>query len=207
MPEASMAVRAKSPRMPPFDGLLTAGLVSPRVGDSIQHRGGRPVLAVSELLLALGLIGLALAPALPIYLASWLVLGIGMGTGLYDAAFATLGRLYGQRARRTIATLTLFGGFASTVCWPLSAMMVTQFGWRGVCLIYAGIQLAIALPLYLFVLPSKPQQPIAVGRGKEGPPEPPGQRARCPRGHDALHPARRGDHHRLDDLHRDLRPI
>ena len=28
-------------------GLLTAGLVSPRVGDSIQHRGGRPVLAAS----------------------------------------------------------------------------------------------------------------------------------------------------------------
>ena len=119
-------------------GLLTAGLASPRVGDSIQHRGGRPVLAVSALLLALGLIGLALAPALPIYLVSWLVLGAGMGAGLYDAAFATLGRLYGQRARRAIATLTLFGGFASTVCWPLSAMMVSHLGWRGACLIYAG---------------------------------------------------------------------
>ncbi len=73
-------------------GLLTAGLASPRVGDSIQHRGGRPVLAVSALLLAAGLTGLALAPALPIYLVSWLVLGAGMGAGLYDAAFATLGK-------------------------------------------------------------------------------------------------------------------
>ena len=81
-------------------GLLMAGLVSPRVGDSIQHHGGRPVLAVKcRPSRALGLIGLALAPALPIYLASWLVLGVGMGAGLYDAAFATLGRLYGQRAR------------------------------------------------------------------------------------------------------------
>ncbi|HEY8017381.1 MAG TPA: MFS transporter [Dongiaceae bacterium] len=150
-------------------GLLTAGLASPRVGDSIQHRGGRPVLAVSALLLALGLIGLALAPALPIYLASWLVLGIGMGAGLYDAAFATLGRLYGQRARRAIATLTLFGGFASTVCWPLSAMMVSHFGWRGACLIYAGIHLAILLPLYLFVLPSEPRTAIAVAAGKVAP--------------------------------------
>ena len=149
-------------------GLLTGGLVSPRVGDSIQHRGGRPVLAASALLLALGLIGLALAPALPIYLASWLVLGAGMGAGLYDAAFATLGRLYGQRARRAIATLTLFGGFASTVCWPLSAMMVSHFGWRGACLIYAGIHLAILLPLYLFVLPSEAKQPVAATAGKEG---------------------------------------
>jgi MFS family permease len=63
-------------------GLLTAGLVSPRVGDSIQRRGGRPVLAASAILLAIGLSGLALAPVLPIYLASWLVLGLGMGAGL-----------------------------------------------------------------------------------------------------------------------------
>jgi MFS family permease len=149
-------------------GLLTAGLASPRVGDSIQHRGGRPVLAVSALLLAAGLTGLALAPALPIYLVSWLVLGAGMGAGLYDAAFATLGRLYGQRARRAIATLTLFGGFASTACWPLSAMMVSQVGWRGACLIYAGIHLAILLPLYLFVLPNEAKRPVVVTAGREG---------------------------------------
>ena len=148
-------------------GLLTAGLASPRVGDSIQYRGGRPVLAVSALLLALGLIGLALAPALSVYLASWLVIGAGMGAGLYDAAFATLGRLYGQRARRAIASLTLFGGFASTVCWPLSAMMVSHVGWRGACLIYAGIHLAILLPLYLFVLPREPKQAITAPAGKE----------------------------------------
>ena len=85
-------------------GLLTAGLVSPRVGDSIERHGGRPVLAASAALLALGLAGLALAPSLPIYIASWLVLGAGMGAGLYDAAFATLGRLYGPRAPTAIAT-------------------------------------------------------------------------------------------------------
>jgi MFS family permease len=90
-------------------GLLVAGIVSPRVGDNIQRLGGRMVLATSAVFLALGLIGLALSPNLPIYILSWLLLGVGMGAGLYDAAFATLGRLYGQRARTAIATLTLFG--------------------------------------------------------------------------------------------------
>ncbi len=142
-------------------GLLTAGLVSPRVGDSIQRHGGRPVLAVSAVLLSLGLAGVALAPVLPIYLGSWLVLGAGMGAGLYDAAFATLGWLYGQRARTPIATLTLFGGFASTACWPLSAMLVSEFGWRGTCLIYAGIHLVVLLPLYLFALPRDPKRRVA----------------------------------------------
>ena len=148
-------------------GLLTGGLVSPRVGDSIQHRGGRPVLAASALLLALGLIGLAVAANLPMYLASWLVLGAGMGAGLYDAAFATLGKLYGQRAQRAIATLTLFGGFASTVCWPLSAMLVSHLGWRGACLVYAGIHLAIVLPLYLFALPNEPKHGTSMALGQD----------------------------------------
>ena len=108
--------------------------------------------------LAVGLIGLGLSPNLPIYIIAWLLLGVGMGAGLYDAAFATLGRLYGQRAHMAIATLTLFGGFASTVCWPLSALFVSEFGWRSACLIYAGIHLAVLLPLYVFALPKEPRQ-------------------------------------------------
>jgi MFS family permease len=148
-------------------GLLTAGLASPRIGDAIQRLGGRPVLAGGAGLMALGLAGLALAPSLAAYLACWIVLGVGMAAGLYDAAFATLGRLYGQRGRTAIATLTLFGGFASTACWPLSALLAAALGWRGACLAYAGIHLAILLPLYLLALPREPQQrPAAAAHGQ-----------------------------------------
>ena len=86
-----------------------------------------------------------------------------MGAGLYDPAFATLGRLYGREGRSAITTLTLFGGFASTVCWPLSAFLDAHLGWRGACLIYAGFQLVVALPAYLFVLPreSPPTAPLS----------------------------------------------
>jgi MFS family permease len=144
-------------------GLLVAGIVSPRVGDSIQRLGGRLVLATSAVFLALGLTGLALSPNLPLYVISWLVLGVGMGAGLYDAAFATLGRLYGQRARTAIASLTLFGGFASTVCWPLSALFVSEFGWRNACLIYAAIHVVVLLPLYVFALPTEPKRDLRAG--------------------------------------------
>ncbi|SIR37855.1 hypothetical protein SAMN05421641_1501, partial [Paracoccus thiocyanatus] len=103
-------------------GLFVAGMASPRVGEAIRHHGGKPVLALSALLLAAGLLILATAPVLPVFIAGWIVLGIGMGAGLYDAAFATLGGIYGREARSAITTLTLWGGFASTVCWPLSAL-------------------------------------------------------------------------------------
>jgi predicted MFS family arabinose efflux permease len=134
-------------------GLLVAALVSPRVGKTIERNGGRLVLAASAAAIGIGQVGLAVAPNLAGYIVGWLVIGVGMGAGLYDAAFAALGRLYGPDARSAITTLTLFGGFASTVCWPLSAFMVSEIGWRGACLVYGAIQILIALPLYLYVIP------------------------------------------------------
>jgi MFS family permease len=134
-------------------GLVVAGLASPKIGRLIQDRGGRPVLMGSAVLIAAGQGVLAVAPDVLVYGVGWLLLGLGMGAGLYDAAFATLGRLYGLGGRHAITTLTLFGGFASTVCWPLSAFLVDQLGWRGACATYAAAQLLVAFPIYAFALP------------------------------------------------------
>jgi len=105
-------------------GSLTAGLISHRVGHAVHTRGGRPVMIAGTLLLAVGLTGLGLAHTLPLHLLAWVVTGLGMACTLYDAAFATLGTLYGAEARKAITAVTLFGGVASTVCWPLGALFV-----------------------------------------------------------------------------------
>ena len=137
-------------------GLLVAGLVSPWIGRKIHTLGGRPVLAASAILIASGQIILALSPNLIVFIFGWIVLGFGMSAGLYDAAFSTLGRLYGPAARHHITTLTLFGGLASTACWPLSAYLVSHLGWRGTCGVYAAIHLLFTLPVYLTVLARGP---------------------------------------------------
>ena len=136
-------------------GLIVAGLVSPTVGNRIDKKGGRWVLTVSCALLSIGLVIIGLANSLWMYFAGWLILGVGMGSGLYDASFATLAQIYGLKARSAITTLTLWGGFSSTVCWPLSAWMLGLFGWRVTCLIYAAILLLICLPLVRKVLPAR----------------------------------------------------
>ncbi|MBS0533278.1 MAG: MFS transporter [Proteobacteria bacterium] len=137
-------------------GLLVAGLISPQVGRLIDRHGGRPVLAASSLLFAAGLTGLGLAPNVTFYLIAWMVIGLAMGTGTYDAVFAALGQRYGHEARGPITNLTLFGGFASTICWPLSTLMIEHTGWRTACLIYAALHLVVALPLQMAVSGRRP---------------------------------------------------
>lgn len=126
------------------------------------------MLASSAVLLATGLLLQALAPNLAIFIVAWFVIGLGMGAGLYDPAFSTLGRLYGEHARSAITQLTLFGGFASTVCWPLSAYFVEHLGWRGASLAYAAINIAVVLPLYVFFIPREEQRPPPSQRSAHG---------------------------------------
>lgn len=143
-------------------GLLVAGLASPRVGTAIARHGGRPVLAGGMILLATGLLVLAAAPNLPVFYLGWLVIGLGMSAGLYDPAFASLGRLYGREARSAITALTLWGGFASTVCWPISAWAVEQFGWRGTAAGYGLLHLTLCLPLIWRMIPPEMKGPGVV---------------------------------------------
>jgi len=151
-------------------GLLAGAGVSPRVGRWIRRHGGRPALSLSSLLFAAGLGLLAVAPNLPVYLAGWVVMGFAMSCGLYDVAFGALGRLYGLDARKSITTVTLWGGFASTTFWPLSGLLEAELGWRGACAVFALMHLAIALPIYRLVLPpAEPQGDTANAASGAGP--------------------------------------
>lgn len=145
-------------------GLVIAGLGSPRVGALVAGNHGRTVLVASAVLLALGLVVLGLAPNQWWYLGAWGILGLGMSGGLYSGAFAVLGHTYGSSARSAITMLTLFGGFASSICWPLSTFLVNEVGWRWTALAYAGAHLLITAPLYALTIP---RQPLAPSRGSE----------------------------------------
>jgi MFS family permease len=134
-------------------GLLVAGLASPRVGALIDRHGGHRVMPMGSLIGALGLVGLVHASHPAAYFAVWLLLGLAMSASLYDPAFATLGRVFGVAARRPITALTLAGGFASTVSWPATHVLIDKVGWRGTYLVYAALLALVAAPLHAVVLP------------------------------------------------------
>ena len=134
-------------------GLLTAGLVSPLVGRSIDRYGGHVVMTVGSLIGGLGLFLIVQAAQPLAYIAVWMVLGVAMAANLYDSAFASLGRIFGGNARRPITALTLAGGFASTVSWPATHYLIERVGWQGTYLIYAALLVAVSAPLHALALP------------------------------------------------------
>jgi MFS family permease len=139
--------------------LLVAGIASPRVGRRIDRVGGRGVLVTGTIVMAFGLVVMAAVPNLPGWYIAWTIIGVGMALGLYDAAFATIGRLLGGAARPAIVGVTLMAGFASTVGWPMGVGLVHLVGWRTTALSYAAMQIAINLPLLLWLIPKAPPHP------------------------------------------------
>jgi MFS family permease len=133
--------------------LVISALLGPRIGRQIDLVGGRSVLSISNVTLAAGLVLLGFTYSIPMLLLAWLLLGIGMGYGLYDAAFGALGRMHGEAARRSITGITLIAGFASTVGWPLTAIGLEHIGWRNTCFAWAAAHILIGLPINWFMLP------------------------------------------------------
>ncbi|WP_460448636.1 MFS transporter [Alsobacter sp. SYSU BS001988] len=137
--------------------LVTSGLAAPLAGRLIDRHGGRPVLTAGSLLGAAGLALLATSHGAAWYLAAWAVIGVAMAGALYDPAFATLAQLAGPRTRTAISLLTLAGGFASTVSWPLTLWMLGRLDWRDVLLVHAAGQALLCAPLHAFALPTRPR--------------------------------------------------
>lgn len=149
--------------------LLAMGIASSTVGRAIDRWGGRPVMVAGSLLSAAGCLGLSAATGVASYYASWLVLGLAMRMSLYDAAFATLARLGGPQARRPISQITLLGGLAATVLWPVGQALADAFGWRGALVAYAlfalgTVPLHAAMPSARFeTLPAPPRPEDGAG--------------------------------------------
>lgn len=130
-------------------GLLVTALASPWAGRQLAERGARVVLSVGSTLAALSCLVLATAPNLALFVAGWALAGVAMTLTLYEPAFAALREFEPHSFRRSITTLTLIAGFASTLFWPLTHYLVDRMGWRETLEVFAAAQILLCLPLHL----------------------------------------------------------
>jgi predicted MFS family arabinose efflux permease len=139
--------------------LLISGLVGPRIGRLIDTYGGRKVLPWGNLAFFLGLVLLALSTNEYMLFLAWAVIGLGGSMSNYDSAFATAVAFFKENSNRVIAGITVFAGFSSTISWPLTSFINTEFGWQAAIWFWAAMHLFISLPLHA-TIPRSEQREI-----------------------------------------------
>lgn len=135
--------------------VIASALASPIVGRLADRGRARELLASGSILLATGLAILSQTGGLAGFVGAWLLLGIGGALALSVTPGVALIQVAGDNARAGIAALSLTVGMTSTVCFPLTAWMEGTIGWRGACLVFAAVQILVALPLHLWVAPRR----------------------------------------------------
>lgn len=139
--------------------LLVGSLTSTFTGSLLDIYGGRVIMSVGSISITLGLLALSMISDIIGYLAAWAYIGLAMRLTLYDAAFAALVQVAPSRGRRAISYLTLFGGFASTIFWPIAHYLNERVGWRDTLVVFAFVNLLICLPLHWWGISKIPEGP------------------------------------------------
>jgi MFS family permease len=131
--------------------LLAGGLVSPWAGGLADRIGAGKVMSLGSIGAAAALAVCGLAGDTVMFLAGMILVEIASAFVLYATAFAFLAQSTGSRAQRSITYLTLIAGFASTIFWPLTSWLLQVMDWQGVYLLFAGLHVAVCLPLHLWL--------------------------------------------------------
>lgn len=138
--------------------LLISGLISPYVGKKINSTGNSLIIKLSGIIMGIGLLVVGFAYNPFIYFSGWSIIGLGMGMGLYDSLFATLGKRLESKANRAIVQITLVSGFAPTLSWPLVSTLTMHYEWRGACIIYGIILIVLIFPLHYYAFRMRDKQ-------------------------------------------------
>jgi len=148
--------------------LLVSGLCATAIGRTIDRLGGRWVMTLGSLAAVALLAALSQVQSLPVLYLIWIGLGVSMAATLYEPAFVVIAQVYRLNYRRALTVLTLFGGFASTVFWPITTWLIERFGWREAVLWLAAINLVLCVPLHLLLLPRTSGAAVPTPQGKAG---------------------------------------
>ena len=153
--------------------MLVMAAVSPFVARLLARFGGQKVVMSGTLLIAASCAGMAYTQTLSGWYCAWLVTGIGMRLSLYDALFAALVNLYGQQARRTISRVTLAGGLASAIFWPLGDGLLQVMSWQEALHVYAlfgllSATLILSLPHQRLTVTAKTTAPLQSNEQRNG---------------------------------------
>ena len=137
--------------------LVVMALVSWPLSAVFERHGARPVMVAGSLLGTAGLLLMGLAEGPVSYVLAWTIIGLAGAGMLATPAQIAVTEIAGGRARQALGILILAGGLTSTIVWPLTGLLQAQWGWRATTLLWAGLMLAVCVPLHWAALARRPR--------------------------------------------------
>ena len=131
--------------------LFIGGLSAIYIGRQMDRLGAATIMAAGSALASLMLVLCAAAPSIATFAMAIILLEISSGMVQYQAAFATLVESDAHSASRSITYLTLIGGFASTIFWPITTMLANHLSWREIYLVFAALNFLVCMPLHIWI--------------------------------------------------------
>lgn len=146
-------------------GLLVWGLATYAAGAWVDRGHARWLMSGGCLCAGLGFGLWSLAQTPVGYYAAWVLLGLASAAALYEPAFNVITRRFPQDYRRGITTVTLVGGLAGTVSFPVVAWLIGALGWRGALMALSALMIVVMLPLHAWALRGEVGSPTAAALG------------------------------------------
>lgn len=131
--------------------LFIGGLSASYIGKQMDRIGAATIMTIGSTLAALTLALCAWSPSAAIFATAIILLEVSSGMVQYQAAFAALVESDPRTASRSITYLTLIGGFASTIFWPISTALNGYLSWREIYLVFAALNLFLCMPLHFWI--------------------------------------------------------
>jgi len=141
-------------------GLAVWGVATYAAGAAIDAGRGRALMTGGAVLAGVGFLVWARIDGLPMLYLAWALLGASMAATLYEPAFNVLTKRFPLRFRDGITTLTLVGGFASTLSFPAAAWLIARFDWRVALTVVGAVLLLFVAPLHAWALRGTPRTTV-----------------------------------------------
>ncbi len=135
--------------------VLTTATAAVPVGRWLDRHSGRALMTAGSVLGAGAVAAWSQVHSIVELYLVFAVIGAASAMVLYEPAFAVIvARVPPYRRSSALLAVTIVAGFASSIFFPLTGVLVARLGWRVTLLVLAALFGAITIPLHACALPA-----------------------------------------------------
>jgi predicted MFS family arabinose efflux permease len=133
------------------------------VGRWLDRHGGRALMTFGSIVGVTAVLAWSRVHTVAQLYAVFVLIGLAWAASLYDAAFpVVIAASPTERRNRSILAITIVAGFASTIFLPLTAILLSDLGWRTTLLVLVGLLAVVTIPAHAMVVPGARHQARSV---------------------------------------------